>query len=135
MDKEIIRMVSLQDVMRPGGQQCRISSKEVVTFILVARKIGSSDRWLAPATQVFHDFMGLVKSELFDSWREYRVVLDWCNTWSGTVGLLGLHSGNALLLEEFRKLLTTKGLQGWEFNTYPKEALVRSPQLHSSPQE
>ena len=97
-----------------------------LVFVLVARRVGSDDLWLAPKLQLFWDFYGLVDSALSGAWKEFDPVVDWANKW-GAVGLMGLHSHNLQLLEEFRVVLTTKILQGYEFSSFPKEALTRSP--------
>ena len=75
---------------------------------------------------MFQDFVGHVESALAREWLHLEGVWEWGNAW-GETGLLGLHSHDKQKLNELRTLITTKCMQGKEFNTFPKEALVRSP--------
>ena len=125
-NKDKIGTVELLNFIGPGSQTIQLASREVVTFVLVARSAGSEDLWLVPAEQMFFDLMGLVESAIMQEWGHFKGLIDWHNAWS-TVGLLGVHSANTELLEEFRTALTTKCYKGKEFNTYPKESLTKSP--------
>ena len=112
----------------PEHQQRYIQSKEVVAFFLVVRELGSEDDWLVPTLEDFHDFMGHVESAVLVEWDEYANIIDWTNEW-GQVGVMGLHSSNEQLMHNFRKLITTKQMAGMEFNTFPKEAMIKSPDI------
>ena len=79
--KDDLRPVVLQTIIGEDGFNCSIESKETITFILVARKAGSDDLWLAPKLQLFWDFYGLVDSALSGPWKGFDPVVDWANKW------------------------------------------------------
>jgi len=94
----------------------------------VTRPLGTDEQWLAPTLEVFHDFMGHVETAILGIWAGYAPLLEWTSVW-GHVGMIGLHSDNSVLLNEFRTLLTMRQMQGMEFNTFPKEAMLKLPEL------
>ena len=123
-----VRSLSLHELHGEGAPERCIRSKEVMAFFLVARPLGSNEEWQAPTLQVFNDFMGFVEVAVLVEWQENANIIEWTNEW-GQVGIMGLNSLDEDLLGGFRGKITRKKMQGMEFNTFPKEAMTRTPDL------
>ena len=70
-----VRSFTLPELYGEGGPERCIRSKEVVSFFLVARAVGSTEEWSVPPLQVFNDFMGFMEAAVLVEWQEFANIV------------------------------------------------------------
>ena len=124
-DSLVIKVLDIPEQV--GAQMVSIKTKGVVPFVLLAKR-PSDPKWSLPPLDIYDDFMNLFQCHLISADLGSFGVLDWYNK-RGNVGLFGLRSEDVNKLVHVRKIITTKMMEGWIFNSYPHALAAKRYEL------
>ena len=128
-DLDISKIIDVPELIGDAAHKSVVSikTKQIAHFVVMCKATGASYNpgWVVPSQADFDLFNCYLEATISTAeTSRFTRVYKWGNTAVG-VGLLGLHTRDLELLQEFRLLISQLVYLGRQWTTFPKAAVLK----------